>query len=150
MVSLLRQVLIILGLSLSWQAYAIKLAHTPPLCEDFLANWQKKPKELQFSGCRYEYNPQSDRSIAQYTLSGTKARVVESFLGKNFKMAPLKFICCGWEPTSLPGSYQRYGGYRDRSGYYYEIIMGSGETLEKDWDKIPNFYVSVVKYMRDI
>jgi Domian of unknown function (DUF4952) len=147
---LLRQILIVLLLSLSWQFLTVKLANTPPLCENFLAKWGKNPPELKFASCRYEPNSQSDRSIAQYTVKGTEAKVVEGFLRTNFQMAPLQRVCCIWEPVSVPGSDRRYGTYRDGNGYYYEIVMGSGETIERDWDKIPEFYVQVTKFMRDI
>jgi Domian of unknown function (DUF4952) len=146
----LRQLLIILLLTLSWQFSTIKLANTPPLCENFLAKWGKQTEQLKFVSCRFEPNIQSDRVSAQYTVKGTDAKVVEGFLQTTFQMAPLKFICCGWEPTSVPGSDRRYGTYRDRSGYYYEIVMGSGETLERDWQRIPTFYVRVTKFMREI
>jgi Domian of unknown function (DUF4952) len=147
---LLKQILIVLLLTSSWQFSNVELANTPPLCDDFLQKWGKKPQELNFFGCNYEQNSQSDRSIAKYTVKGTEAIITESFLRQNFQMAPLKFRCCGWEPVSVPGSDRRHGGYRDRSGYYYEIVMVSGETLEKNWNRIPNFYVFVTKFMSDI
>jgi hypothetical protein len=146
----LRQILIVALLTLSWQFSTIELANTPPLCENFLAKWGKQPPQLKFASCRYEPNSQSDRSIAQYTVKGTDAKIVEIFLRTNFQMAPLKRVCCIWEPTSVPGSDRRYGTYRDRAGYYYEIVMGSGETLERNWQRIPTFQVWVTKFMREI
>jgi Domian of unknown function (DUF4952) len=150
LIQLLRHLPIALYLTLSWQIYTVKLADAPLLCENFLTQWGKKPKQLTFVGCNYEKNVQSDRSIAKYTVKGTEATIIESFLRQNFQMAPLKFRCCGWEPVTVPGSDRRYGTYRDRSGYYYEISMGSEETVEKNWDKISIFYVSVTKFMSDI
>jgi Domian of unknown function (DUF4952) len=150
MIHLLRQIPIVVFLALSWQIYTIKLADTPPLCENFLEKWGKNPPKLKFVGCGYEQNIQSDRSIAHYTVQGSKATSIESFLRENFQMAPLKFVCCGWEPAPVPGSDRHYGTYRDRAGYYYEIVMGSGETLEHNWDLIPEFHVHVTKFMSDI
>jgi Domian of unknown function (DUF4952) len=150
MVQLLRQIPIILLFTLVWQLPAIDQANTPPLCENFLAKWGKQTPQLRLTGCKYQPNIQSDRIVALYTLKGTEAKFVEGFLMTNFQMAPLKFVCCGWEPISLPGSDRRYGTYRDRAGYYYEIVMGSGETLERNWHRIPKFYVSVTKFMQEI
>jgi Domian of unknown function (DUF4952) len=150
MIQLLRQIPIILLLTLVWQLPAIDRAHTPPLCENFLAKWDKQTSQLHFTGCKYQAHIQGERVAAIYTVKGTEAKVVESFLMSHFQMAPLKFICCGWEPTSLPGSTRRYGTYRVQSGYYYEIAMGSGETLERNWQRISTFQVSVTKYMRDV
>lgn len=150
MARLLRQLSIVLLFVLAGQFLTIKLADTPPLCENFLKKWGKDHPKLKFVGCSYEKNIQSDRSIANYTVKGTDAIVMENFLSRNFKMAPLKFVCCGWEPLSVPGSDRRYGTYRDRSGYYYDILMGSGETLERNWNRIPEFHVQVIKFMSDI
>jgi Domian of unknown function (DUF4952) len=149
MVQLLKQIPIFLLFTLALQIPAIELADAPILCDNFLAKWGKHPPQLKFVGCSYEKNLQSDRSIARYTVKGTEAKTIESFLHQNFQMARLKRVCCIWEPIAIPGSDRRYGTYRD-AGYYYEIVMGSGETLEREWDRIPEFYVSVTKFMRDI
>jgi hypothetical protein len=146
----LRQILIVLLLTPLWQFLPIESANTPPLCGNFLAKWGKQPQQLKFVSCKYEPNSQSDQVIAHYTLKGTDAKIVEGFLRANFQMAPLKRVCCIWEPVSVPSSDQRYGTYRDRSGYYYEIVMGSGETVELDWQRISTFNVQVTKFMRDI
>ncbi len=145
-----RKFLIAALLTLLWQLSTIEQAHTPPICENFLAKWGKQPQQLNFASCRYEPNSQSDRVVAVYTLTGTEAKIVEGFLQTNFQMAPLKFVCCGWEPISVPGSDRRYGTYPNQSGYYYEIAMGSGETLERNWQRIPTFQVWVTKFMREI
>jgi hypothetical protein len=149
MINLLRQIPIIVFLTLSWQFSTIELADAPILCDNFLAKWGKHPPKLKFVGCSYEKNIQSDRSIARYTIKGTDAKEIESFLHQNFQMARLKRVCCIWEPTTIPGSDQRYGTYRD-AGYYYEIVMGSGETIEREWHRIPEFHIHVTKFMRDI
>lgn len=150
MVQLLRQIPIVLLLTLGWQLPVIDRVNTPPLSENFLAKWGKQIPQLRFTGCKYQANIQSDRVVALYTLKGTEAKTVEGFLMTNFQMAPLKFVCCGWEPISLPGSDRRYGTYRDRASYYYEIVMGSGETVERNWQRIPEFQVRVTKFMREI
>jgi hypothetical protein len=149
MINLLRQIPIIVFLTLSWQFSTIELADAPILCDNFLAKWGKHPPKLKFVGCSYEKNIQSDRSIARYTIKGTDAKEIESFLHQSFQMARLKRVCCIWEPTAIPGSDRRYGTYRD-AGYYYEIVMGSGETIEREWHRIPEFHIHVTKFMRDI
>jgi hypothetical protein len=149
-IQLLNKLPIILFLALSLPFFTTEIVQAPYSCEDFLEKWGRNPKELKLLTCKYEKNSQSDRSISHYIVKGTDAAIVETFLHKNFKMAPLKHICCGWEPTSVPGSDRRYGTYRDRNGYYYEIVMVSGETLERDWNRIPNFHVYVTKFMQDI
>jgi Domian of unknown function (DUF4952) len=149
-VQLLRPIPIVLLFLLAWQFSTTKLSETPPLCENFLEKWGQYPPKLKFVGCGYEKNIQSDRSIAKYTIKGIDAVKIELFLHENFQMAPLKFVCCGWEPVAVAGSDRRYGTYRDRSGYYYEIAMGSGETIERNWNRIPEFHIHIIKFMRDI
>ncbi len=150
MSQLSRQIAIGLLAILSYQLLKIDRSITPASCENFLDQWGGKPPELKFAGCRYQKGGQSDRLIANYEVVGTQAKTVENYLHQKFKMARLQRVCCLWEPRSVPGSDARYGHYLDRDGYYHEIVMGSGETLEQDWHRIPIFYVSVAKFMSDI
>jgi hypothetical protein len=118
-------------------------------CEDLLEKWQKRPNKLEFSNCKYVKHPQFDRLVSTYVVPGKDAASIESFLRKQFQMSPLRFVCCGWEPgiigtqTNIP----KYGNYRDRDGYDCEITMTSEETVEKNWKKIPKFYVRVTKFL---
>lgn len=120
-------------------------------CEDLLEKWQKKPNELKFSSCKYEKHAQLDRLVSTYVVRGTDAAIVERFLRKEFQMSPLRFVCCGWEPSVVSTkdtvNTPRYGIYKDRDSYDCEISMTSGETLEKNWHLIPRFYVRVTKYL---
>jgi hypothetical protein len=150
MAQFLKRIPVVLLFTLAWQLPTIELADAPILCDNFLEKWGKYPPKLKFVGCSYEKNIQSDRSIARYTVKGTDAKTIESFLHQNFQMARLKRVCCLWEPKALPGSDLRYGAYRDRAGYYYEVVMGSGETSEHNWERIPEFHVQVTKFMQDI
>jgi hypothetical protein len=109
---------------------------------DFLSQWQLKPKELQLASCDLEHR-QMDMLIANYTVKGTDAAIVEKFLRARFKMGKLRFVCCGWEPAGKNGVYQ------DKDNYSYAISMSSGETIEKDWHKIRQFYVVITKYLTD-
>ncbi|MBW4618512.1 MAG: DUF4952 domain-containing protein [Cyanosarcina radialis HA8281-LM2] len=137
-------------------AIVVSSAPSPatPVCEDFLGKWDKKPKELQFSSCKKMKNPQTESLVASYSVKGKDAAQVESFLRQNFKMEPLKFLCCGWEPTTAVDkpNLPRYGGYRDRDGYKYEISMYSEETLvnnRQHWNRIPKFNVRVTRYLQE-
>jgi hypothetical protein len=127
---------------------------TAPACEDFMGKWNKKPKELQFSSCNKRKNTQIESLEAAYTVTGKDAAKVETFLRQNFKMEPLKFLCCGWEPTTNTekANLPRYGRYVDRDGYKYEISMHSEETLvnnRQHWDRIPKFSVRVTRYLQE-
>jgi Domian of unknown function (DUF4952) len=146
---LLKQIMISLLATLSYQMWTIDRSITPASCENFLKQWDDQPTELKFSGCKYQKGGQSNQLIANYEVKGTEAKIIETYLHQKFKMARLQRVCCIWEPRSIPGSDARYGHYLDRDGYDHEIVMGSGETLEKDWQKIPKFYVSVAKYLSD-
>ena len=109
---------------------------------DFLSQWQIKPKELKLASCDLEHS-QMDLLIANYTVKGTDAAIVEKFLQARFKMGKLRFICCGWEPAG------KNGFYKDKDNYSYAISMSSGETIERDWHKIKQFYVTITKYLTD-
>jgi Domian of unknown function (DUF4952) len=122
-------------------------------CEDLLGKWKKKPNELKFSNCKYKKHAQVDRLVSTYVVKGTDAAIIERFLRKEFRMSPLRFVCCGWEPVVVGNGQTinnpRYGIYQDRDGYDCEISMTSGETLEQNWHLIPEFYIYVTKYLGD-
>jgi|GEM_PF-634247 len=124
-----------------------------PTCDDFLARWDAKPAALQFTQCERVENSQVDRFVASYVAKGTDAAAVETFLQHQFDMAPLKFLCCGWEPirVSSGGDFlSGHGKYEDEDGVYFEVTMVSGETLvrdRKDWKTISEFQVRVTTYL---
>jgi Domian of unknown function (DUF4952) len=122
-------------------------------CEDFLEKWKKKPRELHYLKCQEEKSAQLKVVVAHYTVEGKNAAKVESFLSKNFGMAALGFVCCGWSPrilrdreSSLPGD----GKYFD-NGFRYEVTMLSGETglSRQNWHQLPQFQVRVTKFLEE-
>jgi hypothetical protein len=58
-------------------------------------------------------------------------------------MGKLHFVCCGWEPQN------KNGHYKDQDGYNYKVTMYSGETLERNWRKIPEFAVVMSKFLTE-
>lgn len=127
---------------------SIKPSLNSPTCGDFAARWKKKPPQLTFVGCKLEPHLQAARPIARYRMAGKDAILVEQFLQQQFRMAALRFICCGWEPVVARG-YDRLpqpGFYQDNRGDRYEIAMYSGETLVNSrqlWSDIDTFYVTI-------
>lgn len=122
-------------------------------CEDFLEKWKKKPRELHYLKCQNEKSAQLKVVVAHYTVEGKNAAKVESFLSKNFGMAALRFVCCGWSPriardreSSLPGD----GKFFD-NGFRYEVTMLSGETglSRQNWHQLPQFQVRVTKFLEE-
>jgi hypothetical protein len=109
---------------------------------DFLSQWQIKPKELKLASCDLTHR-EMDILVANYTVKGTEAAIIEKFLQARFQMGKLRYICCGWETADKNGVYQ------DKNNYSYAISMSSGETLERDWHKIKQFHVTITKYLTD-
>ncbi len=130
--------------------HRLKIAEQTPTCEDFLAAWGAKPKELEFAECKKVAGKQSDRLIASYWVPGKDAAKVERFLTVRFKMAPLRFICCGWENYPSQPKQDKDGFYKDKKGQQFSIRMASEETLVKDWNRIPRFNVRVETYLGEI
>ncbi len=121
-----------------------------PTCGDFAARWKKKPPALTFIGCKFESHLQSSRPIARYSMAGKDAILVEHFLQQQFRMAALRFVCCGWEPVVARGAdrFPQPGFYQDDQGNRYEIAMYSGETLVNSrqlWFEIDTFYVRIIQ-----
>ncbi|NEP14315.1 MAG: DUF4952 domain-containing protein [Symploca sp. SIO2C1] len=134
--------------SVSCHSITTKAAHT---CEDFLAMWGEKPAELEFTNCKRVELPPGEGLVSSYVVKGSDAAEVEKLLQRKFGMAPLKFLCCGWEPILVVGedNTSGNGSYVDKDGYSFEVTMHSEETLlndRKDWPKIPEFHVRVTKY----
>jgi hypothetical protein len=117
-----------------------------PKCTDILKKWKTKPDDLVLKGCSDSGAGGIAKLDYNYEVAGTKATLTEAVLMKQYGMQPLKFVCCGWEPAMSP-SGARLGFTIDGNGYHYEISMGSGETIERDWNKIDRFYVTVSLYL---
>ena len=114
-------------------------------CGDFLAAQQRKPPGLEWVGCTEGHDHQLRALIATYRVPGTQAAAVERYLVRHTGMAPLRFVCCGWEPRvrhGQPGQGQLPG----RAGIAMRVDMHSGETLitrRSGWPQIPWFEVRV-------
>jgi Domian of unknown function (DUF4952) len=134
-------------------AQPVKPASQILTCGDFLQDWNLKPETLKFSHCKKIKNPQVDRLEASYTVTGKDAALVERYLRKQFRMAPLRFLCCGWESVTNSkngGNQPGYGRYIDQNDRKFEIIMASEETVQKDWQQISRFNVRVTTYLGEI
>lgn len=82
-----------------------------------------------------------------YKVPGRFARIAESVLIKKYGMGNLVFECCGWFPKNgKEGTFKRPHYIADGSYASYTISMSSGETLEKNWNKIDYFYITLAIY----
>jgi hypothetical protein len=119
-------------------------AWAEPVCADFLAAFGKKPPDLEFVGCEASKQYGLRALIANYRVPGGQARRVERHLMKRTGMAPLRFMCCGWD---LQRTARQREGRIVRNGFAYNVHMHSEETLAKDWAQIPWFHVTVTAYL---
>ncbi len=122
---------------------------------NFLQQWHKEIPELKFAKCEVDSGEsvesgQKPAMTAVYSMKGRDAAKVEAFLQKQFGMGKLRFICCYW------GHGPNYGSYRDKAypsphmlSAPYRISMSSGETVEKQWQRIDTFQVHILKYISD-
>ncbi len=136
-----------------------KVPNEKPTCTDIMPTLTVKSAEssqqqtlripvgLKFNGCSDGNSAQIRTLEYNYVVAGSAAKATERFLIDNFGMAPLGFVCCGWEPRPIDAASARLGTYRNDQGHHYDIAMGSGETLEKDWNKIPQFTVTVELFL---
>lgn len=128
-------------LALPLLAVFVFAAHADSLCDDFLAALHKKPKDLEFLGCRQRTDLQNSPSEASYRVEGRHAAEVESYLTKELKIKRLERTCCVWESTQ--------NSYRDRHDRLFVISMTTDETTvgsREQWKQIPYFYVKVYRY----
>ncbi|MGB8697891.1 MAG: DUF4952 domain-containing protein [Thermosynechococcaceae cyanobacterium] len=134
---------------------------TSPICKDFFRLWGETPKALQFKDCQKVEGSQSDQLVATYVVSGRDAAQVERFLVQGFKMAPLRFLCCGWEnfyARDQKPARSKEGFYKDKRGRQFYISMGSGEAFlngqwfneRRDWPRIPQFTVRVTTSLGEV
>lgn len=131
-----------------------EVRYSTQVCGDFLDRWNQKPAALKFVRCETVKHVQVDRLVSSYTVKGSDAIEIEKFLQRQFGMAPLRFLCCGWEPSSVQNRVAPlYGQYVDAKGAQFEVWMFSGETLLRDrkaWHKIPEFHIRVETYLGEI
>ncbi|CAB3865991.1 DUF4952 domain-containing protein [Achromobacter deleyi] len=131
----------VLLLPLSAQAQA---APTPG-CDDFLAALTNKPDFIEYQGCRLEMRTHGKPLVARYRVDGAAAALAESYLRRQFGIAPLQYQCCGWQ---TPPQF-----WRDpRAGDEYTIGFGSEETLlssRSQWDQIPSFHIRIERYTEE-
>ena len=82
-----------------------------------------------------------------YAVPGRHARAVEALLIRKYGMAPLAFTCCGWAPAKgSEGQFMRAHPLADGAEAHYAIALASEETLEKRWDRIARFYLTMTVY----
>ena len=120
-------------------------------CVDLIEEFSNLLPELEFQGCEPSNESQLRVLRAKYQIKGKDSIKIENYLIENYNMAPLKFVCCGWESiTNSEG--RRYGTYSDRRGYNYEIKMYSGEVQIPEQlkrENVPYFYVEVVGFLEE-
>jgi Domian of unknown function (DUF4952) len=119
------------------------IARADSSCDDFLTALHKKPKDLEFRGCKQQTGLQATPFEASYRVAGIHAAEVESYLARELKVKKLKLNCCLWESTD--------NFYRDKEGRAFMLSMSTQETIissRNQWAKIAYFYV-LVDWYRD-
>lgn len=119
-----------------------KLSDKPltTVCQDFLRKLSTPPETIEFISCEQDVSSYLRPFVAKYRVSGKDAKEVEYFLISSFKMAPLTYTCCGWEPATGSVDY-----IDNKTNIHYLIGMGV-ETLysnQADWHKIPYFTLTI-------
>lgn len=110
------------------------------VCQDFLHELSTPPKSIVFISCKQDESSYLRPFVAKYRVLGKDAKEVERFLISSFKMAPLTYTCCGWEPATGSVDY-----IDNKTNIHYLIGMGV-ETLysnQADWHKIPYFTLTI-------
>ena len=126
--------LVAFGATRAWQGLG------KPTCADFLKNAGIQHEALKFKSCEPAFEAQIPVLRARYEIPGEHAAAIETQLERRYGMAPLKFVCCIWEPTG-----GRSGQWVER-GYDMDVGMGSEETVyntRAEWPKIKTFFVTV-------
>jgi len=155
----MKLLLILIALLLSACTHQTSTSSTPQkseACTDFLAKWKMDHPQIKFVGCEKEDEAKhaQPKLFAKYSVKGTDAKSVEKYLGDKFKMRPLDFVCCGWSPEARNDTQfypdQGRGTYLDvEYENYFTIALTSGETIEKDWNKI-DFTVVIETHYKEI
>lgn len=127
------------------EAQAAQTSSSAPKCGDFLRQLRLARPDVIFVGCerRGESGTQSESLDATYYVAGKDLAQVEIWLTRTFHAKPLRYVCCGWETTSV--------SLKARDGMLYEIGLG-GETIfnrRRDWPKVPYLTFSVIRYLNE-
>jgi Domian of unknown function (DUF4952) len=123
------------------------------VCGDFLANKKNKPSDLKFVECKKINLHGVDALEAVYRVSGAKAASVETSLVKSTKMPKLRYVCCGWESSTISGKSPVTAGSFLFKKNWYEVSMTSGESpinQRAKWGEIEFFSVSVVLVVGEV
>lgn len=92
-------------------------------------------------------HPSQKLCESTYKIPGKYARSTEALLIRKYGMGKLVFECCGWSPArGRNGSFRHAHRLADGAYAHYEISMGSEETVERQWDKIKHFYITLSIY----
>jgi Domian of unknown function (DUF4952) len=122
----------------------------PPLCTDFLAKLNQKPKNLEFIGCKPVRLFGTSALQSDYRVKGAFAGPIEGHLVRTAGMPRLRFICCGWESVPVDVRAQRTHGAYTAGERSYAVSMASQETLVRQRNalhRVDYFWVTVVLYL---
>lgn len=110
------------------------------VCQDFLRKLSTPPETIEFISCEQDESSYLRPFVAKYRVSGKDAKEVEYFLISSFKMAPLTYTCCGWEPATGSVDY-----IDNKTNIHYSIGMGveTRYSNQADWHKIPYFTLTI-------
>ena len=144
------RVLIGLVASLLWANQAI--AQPDALCSaDLMKAYKIHIPHAEFYRSDVPAKPSQILCESVYRIPGKYARYAESVLVRRFGMGKLRFACCGWFPGrgkrgAADGTF-RHSHLMSNGAYAaYGISMSSEETLEKQWDRIEYFYITLTIY----
>lgn len=143
--------LILVGMSAIASLLIFGCVESELTCADLRTEFPDLPQELKFQGCEPSQESQLRALRSTYQINGKDSLTVENFLIANYGMAPLRFVCCGWESIS-DAQGRRYGTYKDQRGYYYDLRMYSGEVLipeQLQREDVPYFYVDIVVFLEE-
>jgi Domian of unknown function (DUF4952) len=114
-------------------------------CGNLLAEIVTVPTKMKFVECRIVSNGDI-ANTAKYRVLAKDAEEIEAWLGRNFGMAKMSFICCGWM-VRLNGEEE---GVYQKGKTRYQISMYSEQengTNRREWPKSEiTFLVMVEKY----
>lgn len=139
------------GLLLAVLAAPPALAQTGAHCAPDLikAHGLKLPQAVLLRSRSQEDLTQPSQLLCEttYVVPGHQARAVEALLRRRYGMGKLVFECCGWAPEKgRSGYFRRSHPMADGAEAVYAIILSSEETLERRWDRIGNFYLTLSIY----
>ena len=136
--------LIILALIFSNAAVAQTGTHCGP---DLLKLYGLKIPHAKLVRSKEPAAPSQKLCESTYSIPGKYAHATEALLIRKYGMAKLVFECCGWMPAQgKGGSFRRAHPMADGAYAHYEITMSSEETVERQWEKIGNFHITLSIY----